>query len=77
MQRSTGNQFAPIPPEVDAQGATATEFLERMFECEYCHECGQDADAHVAVIDPFGNWFAYCLDSGFVEDTLGASYVAG
>lgn len=55
-----GNGFAPVPPEVDAQGVTAEEFLERLFEFEYCSECGKDKKDHVAVIDPFGNWHAYC-----------------
>jgi len=60
---SIGNGFAPVPPERDAQGVTAAEFLERLFEFEYCAECRADADKHVAVIDPFGNWFAYCVEA--------------
>jgi hypothetical protein len=58
--KSAGNGFAPEPPELDAQGVTAAEFLEQFFEFEYCAECGKDADEHVAVGGPFGNWFAYC-----------------
>lgn len=34
-------------------------WLARQFECEYCAECGGDAQHHTAV--PFlGNWFARC-----------------
>lgn len=64
MPRSAGNQFAPVPPERDNQGVTAEEFLDRLFEFEYCAECGKDKDAHVAVIGPFGAWFAYCTTPG-------------
>ena len=35
------------------------KWLEEMFECEYCAECGGDAEDHTAI--PFlGNWFARC-----------------
>lgn len=38
---------------------SAAEWLEHMFECQYCEECGGDAEHHTAV--PFlGNWFARC-----------------
>jgi hypothetical protein len=59
---SIPNGFAPNPPERDAQGATAQQFLESMFEFEYCGECGKDTDRHVTVIGPFGYWFAFCID---------------
>jgi hypothetical protein len=37
----------------------AAEWLAQLFECEYCAECGGDAQHHTAV--PFnGNWFARC-----------------
>lgn len=40
---------------------TADEWLERMFEFEYCSMCGGDTKDHEAI--PFlGNWFAYCLN---------------
>lgn len=57
----SGNAFAPTPPDVDASGLTPEEFLEQMFEFEYCSECGRDAPDHTAVIGPMGQWFAYCL----------------
>lgn len=57
-----GNSFAPDPPEVDANGITAQEFAENMFEFEYCEECNGDADDHLFVIGPFGAWFAFCKD---------------
>ena len=35
------------------------EWLAELFECQYCDECGGDAEHHTAV--PFnGNWFARC-----------------
>jgi len=37
----------------------ADEWLTRLFEDEYCGECGGDAPHHTAI--PFmGNWFARC-----------------
>lgn len=40
-----------IPPD---------KWLEELFECEYCSDCGGDAEDHIAI--PFlGNWFARCL----------------
>lgn len=38
---------------------TAEEWLERMFEFEYCDECDLDAPFHTAV-KVLGNWFAVC-----------------
>jgi hypothetical protein len=36
-----------------------TEWLQELFEFEYCSECLLDWDAHTAI--PFmGNWFARC-----------------
>ena len=41
-------------------GLTGPEWLEQLFEYEYCDECGKDAEDHQAV--PFmGGWFACCL----------------
>ena len=68
--RIAGNGFTPVTPERDAQGTTATEFMSMMFECEYCHECGRDADKHIAVIGPTGSWFAYCDVSESQHDVL-------
>jgi hypothetical protein len=35
------------------------QWLAELFACEYCAECGGDAQHHTAV--PFlGNWFARC-----------------
>ena len=49
------------------------EWLEQQFECEYCAECGGDAQHHTAV--PFlGNWFARCDypsdDDGAMHDVI-------
>ena len=37
----------------------AEKWLEEMFECHYCDECGGDAQHHTAV-PVMGNWFARC-----------------
>jgi hypothetical protein len=38
---------------------SADQWLKRLFEDEFCSECGGDAEHHTAV--PFmGNWFARC-----------------
>jgi hypothetical protein len=42
-------------------GRTAQEFLEELFECEYCAECGGDTEDHIVVLDPLGLFHAYCL----------------
>lgn len=60
MANVSGNGFSPIPPKQDDSGQTADEFLQMLFECEYCAECGRDEDGHIAVIGPSGQWFAYC-----------------
>ena len=37
-------------------------WLNELFECENCAECGKGANEHTAV--PFnGNWFAYCNEN--------------
>jgi hypothetical protein len=42
------------------------EWLERLFEFEYCPECGGDADDHeVSVV--LGNYFAWCKRSSFAD----------
>jgi hypothetical protein len=45
-------------------GITGQQFLEELFEFEYCAECGLDADAHTAIpigLGDYGtNWFARC-----------------
>jgi hypothetical protein len=40
-------------------GQTSDEWLVETFEYESCSECGQDADAHSAVM-LLGNWIALC-----------------
>lgn len=50
---------AQAPEPTDSEGDTATVWLARQFEFEYCHECGKDADKHTAVM-VLGNWFARC-----------------
>jgi hypothetical protein len=41
---------------------TATEFVARLFEYDYCDECGGDAEHHEVLTDfPFGGtFFARC-----------------
>ncbi len=43
-------------------GRTAQEFLEDLFEYEYCAECGGDAEDHIVVLDVLGLFHAYCLN---------------
>ena len=44
---------------------TAQQWLEKLFEFEYCDECGKDADEHEAILLGMGeygaNSFALCL----------------
>lgn len=50
----------------------ADQWLAKLFECEYCSECGGDADDHTA-IPVEGNWFALCnhpLPDDFPEDQI-------
>jgi len=51
----------------DAEGRTAEEFLEKLFEFEYCAECGGDVEDHDAIPMNLGHysgwqilWFARC-----------------
>ena len=40
---------------------TPEEWLESLFEFEYCAECGGDAEDHeVCVVPGIGNYFARC-----------------
>jgi len=44
------------------------EWLERLFEFEYCPECGGDADDHeVCVVPGIGTYFARCKRSPFAD----------
>ena len=41
---------------------TPEEWLEHLFEFEFCAECGGDAEDHVVCLVPgIGNYFARCL----------------
>ena len=41
---------------------TPEEWLERLFEFEFCPECGGDAPDHeVCLVPGIGNYFARCL----------------
>jgi hypothetical protein len=41
---------------------TPEEWLERLFEFEYCAECGGDAEDHeVCLVPGIGTYFARCL----------------
>ena len=40
-------------------GLTANEWVNQLFEFEYCSECGGDIKDHI-VIEFMGNWFARC-----------------
>ncbi len=42
-------------------GRTPQEFLEELFEYEYCAECGGDAEDHIVVFDVLGLFHAHCL----------------
>jgi hypothetical protein len=42
-------------------GRTAQEFLEDLFEYEYCAECGDDIEDHIVVLDVLGLFHAHCL----------------
>ena len=37
------------------------EFLEELFEYEYCAECGGDAEDHIVALDVLGLFHAHCL----------------
>jgi len=42
-------------------GETPEEWLGRLFEYEYCAECGGDAEDHVVCLVPgMGTYFARC-----------------
>jgi len=52
---------------IDQYGRTGKQFLEDMFECEYCDECGGDIQDHDPIPLNLGyysgykiNWFARC-----------------
>jgi hypothetical protein len=48
---------------------TPSEWLERLFEFEYCAECGGDADDHeVCLVPGIGNYFARCKPPVAVAD---------
>ena len=42
-------------------GRTAQEFLEDLFEYEYCDECSGDTEDHIVVLDVLGLFHAHCL----------------
>ena len=46
---------------------TPSEWLERLFEFEFCAECGGDADDHVVSL-VLGNYFAWCKHPEAVAD---------
>ena len=47
---------------------TPAEWLEDLFEFEYCAECGGDAEDHeVCIVPGMGTYFARCLRTGEPE----------
>jgi hypothetical protein len=42
-------------------GRTAQQFLEDLFEYEYCAECGGDTADHTVMLDVLGLFHAHCL----------------
>ena len=42
-------------------GRTAQQFLEDLFEYEYCAECGGDTEGHIVMLDVLGLYHAFCL----------------
>jgi len=47
------------------------DWLEDMFEFEYCGECGGDTEDHEVIPGPFGLPFAFCLVDKDYLDFLG------
>lgn len=58
---------------IDEPTQTAEDWLLNQFECEFCAECGGDAQHHTAV-PFFGSWFARCDcpsdDDGLMHPTI-------
>ena len=55
---------APIP-EMNVMIETPDEWLESLFEFEYCAECGGDAmDHEVCIVPGMGTYFARCKRRG-------------
>lgn len=44
------------------------EWLKRLFEFEFCAECGGDVEDHVVSV-VLGNYFAWCKRSPFDDTT--------
>ena len=42
-------------------GRTTQQFLEDLFEYEYCAECGGDTEDHIVMLDGLGLYHAFCL----------------
>lgn len=74
--RNSGDTASPgvtntPSPEAGAMDETPEEWLERLFEFEFCAECGGDADDHeVCIVPGMGTYFARCLRRA---DDCGAS----
>jgi hypothetical protein len=47
-------------------GRTAQEFLEELFEYEYCAECGGDVEDHIVALNVLGLFHAHCLKPSFL-----------
>jgi hypothetical protein len=47
---------------------TPAEWLDDLFEFEFCAECGGDAEDHeVCIVPGMGTFFARCLRAGEAE----------
>src|SRR6476620_4490023 len=59
----------PPAPETNMMSETPEEWLERLFEFEYCAECGGDAvDHEVFLVPGIGTYFARCRRQHGVGD---------
>jgi hypothetical protein len=55
---------------------TPEEWLEQLFEFEYCAECGGDSEDHeVCLVPGIGNYFARCKPPG--EGAAATEYGVG
>ena len=59
---TAGGGVNNTPTGATAMTETPEEWLEDLFEFEFCAECGGDAEDHeVCIVPGIGNYFARCL----------------
>lgn len=54
-----GAALPTFPPDHEVEGETFKQWADRLFEFEFCEQCGGDTEDHTPLL-VMGHWVAMC-----------------